>query len=211
MYKPLCIAGLILLIAGLAAIAYSFKWEADLEAIVDSITGGREWDVTWYEVTESSGKFGKVIGSSTLPARFVRRGITYTDPTGKEWTDTFGFEATLVVDVPRDLKVIFRAGSDDGIMLLVDGKLVIDGWRLRGYTIDEAEYQLSAGKHELKLKWYEWYGGQDASFDIKLADWRQAMSTRTNGGGVGFLGGFLAALGAILPPTILRRKMGGAK
>jgi len=211
MYKPLSIAGLIILIIGLAALAYSFKWEGDLEATVDSFTRGKEWSVTWYEVTKSDGTFGRVIGSSTFPARFVYRGITYTDPTGKEWADTFGFEATLTIDVPRDFTVIFRAGSDDGIMLFVDGKLVIDGWRLRGYTIDEAEFSLSAGKHELKLKWYEWGGGQDASFDLKLADWRQAMNTRTNGGGVSFLGGFLAALGAILPPTILKRKKSEAK
>jgi hypothetical protein len=206
MYKPLCVAGLILLVAGLAALAYSFKWESDLEATVDSILADKEWNVTWYEVVASDGTFGRVIGSSTLPARFVRRGITYTDPTGKEWSDTFGFEATLTVEIPRDLTVIFRAGSDDGIMLLVDGEVVINGWRLRGYTIDEAEFKLSAGRHEFKLKYYEWYGGQDASFDVKLADWRTAMSTRTNSGGVSFLGGFLAALGAILPPTILKRK-----
>jgi len=206
--KTVCILGLILLIAGLAMIAYSFTWEADLEAMVDSIMMGREWNVTWYEVVESDGTFGEVIGSSTLPPRFVRRGITYVDPSGKEWSDAFGFEASLNIEVPRDLTVIFRAGSDDGIMLFVDGELVINGWRLRGYTIDEAEFNLSAGKHELKLKWYEWGGGQDASFDVKISDWRQAMSMRTNGGGIGFLGGFLAALGAILPPTILKRKRG---
>ncbi|MBS7613794.1 hypothetical protein KEJ48_06090, partial [Candidatus Bathyarchaeota archaeon] len=98
-----------------------------------------------------------------------------------------------------------------GIILFVDGEKVIDGWRLRGYTIDEAEFNLSAGRHELKLKWYEWGGGQDASFDVKLADWRQATSMRTNGGGVGFLGGFLATLGAVLPPTILKRKKAEVK
>ena len=209
MHKPLCVTGLILLVAGLVAIAYSFKWESDLEATVNSILAGGEWNVTWYEVVAPDGTFGNVIGSSKFPARFVYRGITYTDPTGKEWSDFFGFEATLTVEIPRDLAVIFRAGSDDGIILLVDGGVVINGWRLRGYTIDEAEFKLSAGKHEFKLKWYEWGGGQDASFDVKLADWRQAMSMRTNGGGVGFLGGFLAALGAILPPTILKRKKAG--
>jgi len=81
--KTVCILGLILLIAGLAMIAYSFTWEADLEAMVDSIMMGREWNVTWYEVVESDGTFGEVIGSSTLPPRFVRRGITYVDPSGK--------------------------------------------------------------------------------------------------------------------------------
>jgi hypothetical protein len=197
MRKSVFIPGLVVLVIGACLLGYGFKYAGDLDALIKT----SEWDVTWYQVIDSYGTWGDVIGHSTLPARFGRTTIIYEDV-----SEEFGFRATMTIELLRDDTVVFQTGSDDGIMLLVDGGVVINGWRLRGYTIDEAEFKLSAGKHELKLKYYEWGGGQDASFDVKLADWRQAMSARTDGGGVGFLGGFLAALGAILPPTILKRK-----
>lgn len=71
----------------------------------------------------------------------------------------------------EDEIVVFQAGSDDGIMLYVDGGLVVNSWILRGYTLDSpVKMDLSAGTHTLELWWYEWHDANEASFDIHVND-----------------------------------------
>jgi hypothetical protein len=51
----------------------------------------------------------------------------------------------------------FRAVSDDGLRLWIDGKLVIDAWR-DGHNSHEAFVDLAAGGHDLRLDYYEHLG-----------------------------------------------------
>jgi parallel beta-helix repeat protein len=50
-------------------------------------------------------------------------------------------------------KYRFDTLSDDGIQVLVDGKLVIDNWTHHGGTNDSGETVLSAGGHEIEVRY----------------------------------------------------------
>jgi hypothetical protein len=66
------------------------------------------------------------------------------------WTRKLDFEGGLY-------RFTFRA--DDGIRFYIDGKLVLDEWRIQGVTGFTVERPLTAGKHSLMLEYFEASGG----------------------------------------------------
>jgi glucose/arabinose dehydrogenase len=76
------------------------------------------------------------------------------------WTGRFSFPA----GIQR-----FRASTDDGIRLYVDGNVVMDAWYNQGTTTYEALYELSAGEHTVALEYYE----NDANAVARL-EWEPA-------------------------------------
>ncbi|MEM2849842.1 MAG: hypothetical protein QXI36_06180, partial [Candidatus Bathyarchaeia archaeon] len=115
MHKTVFIVGLVILIAGIALTVFGFQYSGSLEALIEA----DEWDVTWYSIIDSYGTWGDVIGSSRFPKNFYYNPISYED-----WFDHFGFRAKLYITLREDKTVIFRVGSDDGTVLLVDGDVV---------------------------------------------------------------------------------------
>jgi hypothetical protein len=191
LHKTVFIVGLIILVVGIALTVYGFYYASSLEALIEA----DEWDVTWYSIIDSYGTFGDVIGSSKFPKNFYYNPISYDD-----WFDHFGFKAKLYITLREDKTVIFRAGSDDGIILYVDGTPVINSWVLRPYTVDETRISLTAGMHELELWWYEWEGGQAASFEAHVEEWGIGTTMQTAGGGIIFIGAIITVIGFILKP-----------
>ncbi|HBG26813.1 MAG TPA: hypothetical protein DDX75_06930 [Phycisphaerales bacterium] len=48
------------------------------------------------------------------------------------------------------------AGSDDGIRLFINDQKIIDGWWVRGFTLDRAEIKLTKGEeYSIRLEYYE--------------------------------------------------------
>lgn len=193
MYIKVLIPGLVVLIIGASLLAYGFIWKNNLAASIKA----EGWDVTWYRVVDSYGTWGEVIGSSTLPPTFGRTIIIYED-----WSEEFGFRATMSIYLEKDETVVFQTGSDDGIMLYVDGELVVNSWILRGYTLDPpVKMYLSAGTHTLELWYYEWHGANEASFEMHVDDqWDVASTMQTVGGGILFIGAIVSIIGLILKP-----------
>jgi hypothetical protein len=62
----------------------------------------------------------------------------------------------------------FTATGDDGIRVLVDGALVVDGWAYQSPTTYSAELALPAGEHTVVVEYFEWAGGAVARFGEKL-------------------------------------------
>ncbi|MFH1500638.1 MAG: PA14 domain-containing protein, partial [archaeon] len=52
-------------------------------------------------------------------------------------------------------KYKFTVGSDDGIRVYVDGKLIIERWNNHPLRIDTAEIDLTGGEHKIKVEYYE--------------------------------------------------------
>ncbi|MEM3104192.1 MAG: hypothetical protein QXD69_01660 [Candidatus Bathyarchaeia archaeon] len=191
MHKTVFIVGLVILVVGIALTVFGFQYASSLDALLEA----DEWDVTWYSIVDSYGTWGDVIGSSRFPKNFYYNPISYED-----WFDHFGFRAKLYVTLGEDKTVIFRAGSDDGIILIVDGQPVINSWVLRAYAVDETSVFLTAGTHELELWWYEWEGAQAASFEMHVEEWGIATTLQTAGGGIIFIGAIITVIGFILKP-----------
>ncbi len=64
----------------------------------------------------------------------------------------------------------FTAIADDGVRVFVDGSQVIDGWRDQPITKYQNYKYLTAGRHEIKVEYYEAFGGSAISYDSELVN-----------------------------------------
>lgn len=68
----------------------------------------------------------------------------------------------------------FTTGSDDGVRLYIDGRLVIDEWHDQGFTPYSYVTNLSEGMHDIKLEYY------DKNFDAAaLFSWEATRDQTT--------------------------------
>ncbi|GEM_PF-2096326 len=56
----------------------------------------------------------------------------------------------------------FTAVTDDGMRVWVDGNLVVDGWKDQSPTQYQAAIVLSGGSHQVKVEYYQAFGGATA-------------------------------------------------
>jgi hypothetical protein len=67
-----------------------------------------------------------------------------------------------------------RTISDDAVRVWVDGKLVIDDWKPHESAVDVAP--ISAGKHELRVQYFQVDGWTELRLDIVRGSERAAGS-----------------------------------
>lgn len=82
------------------------------------------------------------------------------------WNDLFSARWTRTVDLAAGTYK-FDLQADDGIRFLIDGVLVLDGWRDQGVTPYSVTKSLTAGNHTLVVEYYE--GGGDATAKFSYA------------------------------------------
>ena len=81
------------------------------------------------------------------------------------WTNTFPLDGGLYR---------FTTETDDGVRLYVDGKLVIDKWRLQPVTKYSAEVRLNKGQHTVVMEYQE--RGDRAVARLRIYDLRQGTT-----------------------------------
>ncbi|MCA0405850.1 MAG: DUF1929 domain-containing protein [Proteobacteria bacterium] len=81
-------------------------------------------------------------------------------------SDYFALKSTGEFMVPKDGSYTFYLTSDDGSRLYIDGKLVVDNNALQAATEKSSAVTLTAGKHTIEVRYFE-YGGA-ARLDL---DW----------------------------------------
>ncbi|MCM0593810.1 MAG: CARDB domain-containing protein [Gloeotrichia echinulata DEX184] len=74
--------------------------------------------------------------------------------------DTFGVRWTGKINITTPGNVTFFTASDDGSRLYVDGQLVVNNDGIHGFTERSGVANLTAGEHDLRLDFFENYGGQ---------------------------------------------------
>lgn len=72
-----------------------------------------------------------------------------------------GRHYTGYIDVPADEVYVFGLTSDDGSMLYIDGKPVVDNDGLHSSTLKTGSAPLAKGKHSITIDWYNATGGAD--------------------------------------------------
>lgn len=73
--------------------------------------------------------------------------------------EDFGFRFRGLLEIRAPGQYRFYTTSDDGSMLYVDGKLVVDNHGQHGMVEEEGELHLAAGRHAFELTYFEHYGG----------------------------------------------------
>ena len=82
----------------------------------------------------------------------------YSSPHPSIPTDQFSVKWTKNIEVSEGFHK-FTAFADDGVRVLVDGNIILDGWKNQPVTEYTNYAYLTAGQHSLTIEYYEqWYG-----------------------------------------------------
>ena len=76
----------------------------------------------------------------------------------------FGIIFKGSINIVKESSYDFRLISDDGSCLFIDDKLVIDHGGLHGMDIKDGEFYLTAGKHQLEVRFHQAGGGAGLSW-----------------------------------------------
>jgi hypothetical protein len=143
------------------------------------------WTTSWFKWTPSE---GDVIGSDPRKDVDTWRALanaplvhgeatTWTDPWGsskavreKVGDDHFGLIARTSVEIQDGGRHNLAVTSDDGVRVMVDGKTVLENWTWHGPTRDRAERDLSVGKHDFVLEYFQIDGASALNLDLERAN-----------------------------------------
>jgi hypothetical protein len=96
---------------------------------------------------------------------------TYDSPDPSISPDTFAVAYEGFIQIDTAGSYTFFGESDDGIRVFVDGQLVVDAWVDRGPTETAGTpVELTAGKHEIRVQYYENGGGAMARLRYESTD-----------------------------------------
>lgn len=81
--------------------------------------------------------------------------------------DDFSVRWESILQFDSDADVYFFVNADDGVRLFVDEKLIIDEWYPQYKLAHKKNLKLKAGKHAIKLEYYE--GGRGAEVHLEIS------------------------------------------
>ncbi len=84
-------------------------------------------------------------------------------------TNRFAAVFCGVISTREDATLKITAISDDGVYITVNGKTVINGWRLQPATEYRGSITLSPGKHEITVVYFQNYGAATLEVNLDLA------------------------------------------
>jgi hypothetical protein len=73
--------------------------------------------------------------------------------------DQFSVRWTGKVTAPTNGEYTFATTADDGVRLWVDGKQLVNNWTTHATQRDEGKIYLTAGQHDIRLEYFEEWGG----------------------------------------------------
>tara|TARA_Y100000588_G_scaffold58968_1_gene57638 strand:- start:1109 stop:2704 length:1596 start_codon:yes stop_codon:yes gene_type:complete len=114
------------------------------------------------------------------------------DISPRDTNDNFGFSFTGEIECPKDGKYTFTTSSDDGSLLLIDGKLVVNNDGIHGVKGSSGTVTLKKGKRAIEVRFFEKSGGEELSVGwsgpgIKNQALSKKAPNRGGGGAVGML------------------------
>ncbi len=117
--------------------------------------------------TYTEGIFSNVAEMSKAP--ILKRGtMEYPDITGADIDDHFGFIFTGYIDCPIDGVYTFMTASDDGSVLEIDGKTVVNNDGSHAAIPSTGKVMLRQGMHPFTLRYFEDYEGEDLQWGWQI-------------------------------------------
>ena len=114
------------------------------------------------------GDFSKLSDFSTL--KFLKKGTAVSlNPTKlKNREDHFGLKFTGSINIPASGTYTFSLISDDGSMLNIDDKTVVDNDGNHGEKEETGTIELSEGKHEIRIDYFDNTGNETLRLKYSL-------------------------------------------
>ena len=112
--------------------------------------------VDYFNYSSSNNFIGSAVFTTTEPSIDHTWNNTSPNPSvpvynfSGHWQGQFNFNAG---------NYIFSALADDGVRVLIDGQLVIDGWKPQAATQYTATVAMSAGQHLVEVLYFQAWGG----------------------------------------------------
>ena len=104
----------------------------------------------------------------------------------RDRNDNFGFLFSGDIECPKDGKYTFTTASDDGSLLFINGKKVVNNDGIHGVQGRSGTVNLKAGKHSIEVHFFEKGGGEALAVAWSGPGFKtQALSKSKPGGGGG--------------------------
>lgn len=136
------------------------------------------WNVEWFAL-DAGGEVVSTVGSEQWPPTFSADWA---------WGHVFGgrgdmlmLDATMSIVVPHAGWFRFEVGGDDGFRLYINNEPILEDWK-NGSVRRWGRFRwMQPGVHELRLRYYEWRGRAELSFDTDrtLLSWLEAEGCDT--------------------------------
>jgi hypothetical protein len=84
--------------------------------------------------------------------------------------DRFGLLASTDLAIRDAGRHRLRVVSDDGVRVKVDGKTVLENWTWHAPTRDEAELELTSGRHRIEVEYFQIDGAAALSIELERID-----------------------------------------
>jgi hypothetical protein len=136
------------------------------------------WDAVWFAWSRASDPRGDL---DTWRARrfqpLVRKDV---DNFGSPWSDgevraavgneRFGLIARTELVTEADRTYRLAVLSDDGVRILLDGKVVLENWTWHPPTRDEVQLEIPRGRHTLEVEYFQLDGAAALAGDLSVVD-----------------------------------------
>ncbi len=141
-----------------------------------------KWNAAWFKWTPSG---GDVVGTDPRKDVDAWRALsqspsvsgeatTWTDPWGgskpvreKVGSDHFGLIARTSLEIKDGGPHRLSVTSDDGVRVMIDGETVLENWTWHGPTRDSADVDLSVGKHDIVLEYFQIDGASALAVELE--------------------------------------------
>ncbi len=114
-----------------------------------------------YRFSEQFSQVPESVAHLDPVASFVAEGINAaTNDDFGDLSENFYLEIVGSLNIPESENYVFRLLSDDGSLMYLDGKKIIDNDGLHGVEAADAELYLEAGSHPFVVKFFQGSGGK---------------------------------------------------
>ena len=142
------------------------------------LLAGCEWDAAWFswkdgpDPREALERWREIAKQPIAKAKVG----AWTDPWGRDaarrnavGNDRFGLIARTSFEVEKGGKHRLAVTSDDGVRVLLDGKVAFEDWTWHAPKRGEVEVDLAAGEHALELEYFQIDGATALAVELAKA------------------------------------------
>ena len=152
-------------------------------ADVPDVTLGTGFHAKYFDMNQSIRAIDDVDWDGPVTHQELVDDIDYTNSANSFWDggsrDTFGVQITGNIEVEEGGVYNFHIGGDDGVVLYIDGKEVVDNDGLHGFRTRSGEVELEPGAHVIEVRYFENYGhaGLKVEWEGPDTDGRELLSS----------------------------------